>query len=99
MEITEVVRQVSPRKPGRVAVFRRVACLAACGAVLACAAGCVIAPVPYRQAPMPPQPPVYMAPVYPSPGVEWVWVFEPSFGWGWHHPGYGRYHGGGSRRH
>ena len=56
------------------------------GVMLAATSGCVIAPSPYydRQ----PQP-VYVEPAYPSPGIGWVWIFQPRIGWGWHHPHHG----------
>lgn len=36
---------------------------------------------------------VYLPPAYQSPGVGWVWEFNPRFGWGWHHPHYGWHRG------
>lgn len=36
---------------------------------------------------------VYVAPMYPAPGVGWVWEFHPRFGWGWRYPGYGWHRG------
>jgi hypothetical protein len=59
-------------------------------ATLAALSGCVVAPVPYREAP--PRV-VYVAPTYPSPGVGWVWMAHPVYGWGWHHPDRGWHRG------
>jgi hypothetical protein len=76
------------------------AVLALVGAVtLAATSGCVIAPAPYYEERRPPPPPVvYVEPAYPSPGVGWVWIFEPRLGWGWHHRERGRHGGGGHGR-
>jgi len=60
------------------------------GVVLAAFSGCVVTPYPANR-------PAYVEPYYPSPGVSWVWEFNPSFGWGWHHPQHGWYRGGGPR--
>jgi len=65
--------------------------------------GCVVAPVPARPvvvnpgpvyvAPAPAPAAVYVAPTYASPGVGWVWVQHPRYGWGWHHPDHGWHRG------
>ncbi len=49
-------------------------------------------PAPVAQAAVPPGV-VYVAPAYPAPGPEWVWMFNARFGWGWHHPTYGWHQG------
>jgi hypothetical protein len=36
---------------------------------------------------------VYVAPMYPSPGVGFVWEYHPTYGWGWHHPSRGWHRG------
>ena len=61
-------------------------------AVLTAVSGCVVAPYPPGGA-------AYVDPYYPSPGVNWVWEFNPSIGWGWHHPQHGWYRGGGHGGH
>lgn len=63
--------------------------------------GCVVAPMPARPVVVNPGPvyvapapaPVYVAPAYASPGVGWVWVQHPRYGWGWHHPDHGWHRG------
>jgi len=63
--------------------------------------GCVVAPVPARPVVVNPGPvyvspapaPVYVAPAYASPGVGWVWIQHPHYGWGWHHPEHGWHRG------
>lgn len=63
--------------------------------------GCVVAPVPARPVVVNPGPvyvapaptPVYVAPAYASPGVGWVWIQHPRYGWGWHHPDHGWHRG------
>ena len=63
--------------------------------------GCVVAPVPARPVVVNPGPvyvapapaPVYVAPAYASPGVGWVWIEHPRYGWGWHHPDHGWHRG------
>ena len=63
--------------------------------------GCVVAPMPARPGVVNPGPgyvapapaPVYVAPAYASPGVGWVWVQHPRYGWGWHHPDHGWHRG------
>ena len=63
--------------------------------------GCVVAPVPARPVVVNPGPvyvapapaPVYVAPAYVSPGVGWVWIQYPRYGWGWHHPDHGWHRG------
>ncbi|MDR3412030.1 MAG: hypothetical protein P4L87_13980 [Formivibrio sp.] len=57
------------------------------GVLLAITSGCVIAPAPYPAT-------GYVEPYYASPGVGWVWEFQPDFGWGWHHPQHGWYRDG-----
>ena len=74
------------------------------GAVSLClllaTAGCVVAPpyapvygAGYGEAP------VYSeAPTYVSPGVGFIWLQHPRYGYGWHHPHHGwhrGWHGGG----
>ena len=36
---------------------------------------------------------MYVPPSYPAPGIGWDWEFNPRFGWGWRHPGYGWHQG------
>lgn len=62
------------------------------GAALAAVSGCVVAPYSGGG-------PAYVEPYYASPGVNWVWEFNPSFGWGWHHPQRGWHRGDGYRGH
>ena len=74
-------------------------------AVLLATTGCVVAP-PYapvygEPAPVYGEAPVYSAsPTYVSPGVGFIWLRHPRYGYGWHHPhrGWHRgWHGGGYR--
>jgi hypothetical protein len=60
-------------------------------ALTATFAGCVIAPA--RPVYAAPQGEVYVAPTYVSPGVGYVWLYHPHYGWGWHHPQYGWHRG------
>lgn len=53
------------------------------GAALAVLGGCVVAPLPYDEAPTPRV--IYVDPVYPSPGPGWYWRQRPGHGWDWHH--------------
>jgi len=70
-------------------------------AISASLTGCVVAPVPARPVVVNPGPvyvapapaPVYVAPAYASPGVGWVWIQHPRYGWGWHHPDHGWHRG------
>ena len=60
-------------------------------ALAAVLSGCVVAPAqPVYAAP----PGVaYVAPTYASPGVGFVWNYNPRYGYGWHHPRYGWHRG------
>lgn len=35
---------------------------------------------------------VYVQPYYAPPAPNWVWVYTPRYGWGYHHPRLGFYH-------
>lgn len=75
--------------------------LASLAAVACLTTGCVVAPVPARPVVVNPGPvyvapapaTVYVAPTYASPGVGWVWIQHPRYGWGWHHPDLGWHRG------
>jgi hypothetical protein len=55
--------------------------------------GCAIAPYdPYSPSRVP-YGVVYIAPTYPVPGVGWVWVYHPQYGWGYRHPHHGWHRG------
>jgi hypothetical protein len=62
------------------------------GVSLASLSGCVAVPVHHPVAVVEPGP-VYVAPTYESPGVGWVWMYHPHYGWGWHHPELGWHRG------
>ena len=57
--------------------------------------GCVVAPIGPPPGVVVAAPPgvVYVAPTYVAPGPGWVWMYGPRYGWGYHHPNYGWYHG------
>lgn len=73
--------------------------IAASAVLLAVAlSGCVIRPIPVARPAYPPgyEPPpgvVYVEPEYPIPTPGYVWIFNPRFGWGWHHPRFGWHRG------
>lgn len=68
-------------------------------AVLCAAAlgGCVVQPAVVRPAYTvgdgPPPGVVYVAPTYAMPAPGYVWLYHPSYGWGWHHPQHGWHRG------
>lgn len=62
--------------------------------LLSGASGCVVAP--WQPGPVvvaQPRVQVQVAPTYASPGVGWVWIAHPNYGWGWHHPSHGWHRG------
>ncbi|CAN5912907.1 hypothetical protein BH11PSE13_BH11PSE13_09700 [soil metagenome] len=64
--------------------------------LLLATAGCVVAPGPYGAAPGPVyvEPPIVsVTPTYVSPGVGFVWMQHPRYGYGWHHPQQGWHRG------
>jgi hypothetical protein len=65
--------------------------VAALAATLISLSGCIVAPT--RHGAVVEAAPVYVAPLYASPGVGWVWKFHSVYGWGWHHPQYGWHKG------
>ena len=83
--------------------------LGATAALVACLAGCVIAPAPPPRVVVVPPPPrvvvapgpavvvpvgvVYVEPTYVTPGPGYVWVHHPRYGWGWRHHHHGWHRG------
>ncbi len=66
--------------------------------VLMVTAGCVVAPAPrpYYGGPGPVvvEPPILsVTPTYVSPGVGWVWMRHPRYGYGWYNPHRGWHRG------
>ncbi|MBC7392369.1 hypothetical protein RCH10_002125 [Variovorax sp. GrIS 2.14] len=63
--------------------------------LLLATAGCVVAPGPYgAPGPVYVEPPIIsVTPTYVSPGVGFIWMQHPRYGYGWHHPQYGWHRG------
>lgn len=67
-----------------------VGCLAL--GVLLTTAGCVVAPA--GPGPVYVEPPIVsVTPTYASPGIGFVWMRHPRYGYGWYHPQHGWHRG------
>ena len=74
-------------------ITRKIPAVLALSVAVAALSGCVVTPAPYAGEYVAPPGVVYVAPTYASPGVGWVWMYHPHYGWGWHHPRYGWHRG------
>jgi hypothetical protein len=52
-----------------------------------------MAPVIYETPPPVAVTPVAPQPYYAAPAVGYVWLFNPTYGWGWRHPHHGWHRG------
>ena len=82
----KVFRLIKPVRSSRPMHLMSVLLLSALG-------GCVVTPASVRPAYIAPPGIVYVQPTYVSPGPGYHWSYHATYGWGWHHPGYGWHRG------
>ncbi len=73
--------------------MHKISCLIPLALLATTLTGCVVTPPSVRPAYIAPPGVVYVQPSYVAPGPGYQWNYHPTYGWGWHHPGYGWHRG------